>query len=169
MEEIRKDMENSVLLPLLIRAPLDWGTVHHGKLSGDQWRIICTIHLPITLVRLWGPSLVPRWWQMVKNFMDLYKAMETAQNRIISKEHVTSYENHIIKYLKGVNHLYKDFMMKPIHHMAQHLGEFMLQMGPVHAYHVPAFERLNFLMQQENTNLKIGLLFSRRGWVQRYS
>ncbi|KAK0489827.1 hypothetical protein EDD18DRAFT_1080918 [Armillaria luteobubalina] len=120
IEEIQKDMENSVLLLSLIRAPLDWGTMCRGKLSVDQWRIICTIHLPIMLVRLWGLSL------MVKNFMDLYKAMETAQNCIISKEHVTSYENHIVKYLKGVNHLYKDFTMKPIHHMAQHLGEFML-------------------------------------------
>ncbi|SJL11832.1 uncharacterized protein ARMOST_15243 [Armillaria ostoyae] len=90
--------------------------------------------------------------------MDLYKAMETAQNRVISKDHITSYDTHIVQYLKGVSHLYRDFAMKPIHHMAQHLGEFMLRMGPVHAYRIPAFERLNYLMQQENTNLKIGEL-----------
>ncbi len=158
-------MENSILPLSLIRAPLDWGTTCRGKLSTDQWRVICTIHLPITLVRLWGPSPVTRQQQMIENFMDLYKAMEIAQNCIISKDHITSYDTHIVQYLKGVNHLYRDFAMKPIHHMAQHLREFMLRMGPVHAYRIPAFERLNYLMQQENTNLKIGLLFleSRHG------
>ncbi len=149
-------MENCILPPSVIRPPLDWGTARRGKLSADQWRVICTVHLPITLIRLWGSSLLTRRRQMLENYVDLYKAMETTQNRVISDDHVDSYEFHIMQYLTGVSHLYKDFSMKPIHHMSQHLGEFMRQMGPVHAYRVPAFERLNYLMQRENTNMMPG-------------
>lgn len=93
---------------------------------------------------------------MLENFLDMVKAIDTAHNRTISAAHADSYKHHAFCYLQTTRNLYKDFKMKPIHHISLHLGEFMRRMGPVHSYRVPAFERLNFLMQRENTNLKSG-------------
>ncbi|KAK0502066.1 hypothetical protein EDD18DRAFT_1064895, partial [Armillaria luteobubalina] len=157
MEEVRKDMQQCILPLALHPAPLDWGTPRRGKLSADQWKMVCSIHLPITLVRLWGVS-VGRHRAMLENFLNMVKAIDTTHNREISASHIDSYDHHAFRYLKTARVLYKDFKMKPIHHVSLHLGEFMRRMGPVHSYRVPAFERLNFLMQRENTNMKSGKL-----------
>ncbi len=166
MEEVRKDMQNCVLPSSLHAALLDWGMPRRGKLSTDQWKMICSIHLPITLICLWGPDLGCRR-AMLENYLDLVKAIETAHNRTVSVSHADSYDFHVHWYLKMARKLYKDFKMKPVHHMSLHLGDFMRRMGPVHSYRVPAFERLNFLMQQKNTNMKsgTGVFFKTAHWL----
>ncbi|KAK0471699.1 hypothetical protein IW261DRAFT_1571761 [Armillaria novae-zelandiae] len=95
----------------------------------------------------------------------MVKAIDTAHNRAISASHINSYNHHSFRYLQTARVLYKDFKMKPIHHVSLHLGEFMRRMGPVHSYRVPAFEHLNFLMQWENTNMKSGELESTFTWT----
>lgn len=54
MDEVRKDITASVFPLGVSKAPLNWGTPSRGKLKADEWRVLNTIHLPITLIRLWG-------------------------------------------------------------------------------------------------------------------
>lgn len=54
MEEVRKDITASIFPLGVSKAPLTWGTPSRGKLKADEWRVLNTIHLPITLIRLWG-------------------------------------------------------------------------------------------------------------------
>jgi hypothetical protein len=48
METVWNDMKKSLLPSWISPVPHNWGTKKRGKLSADNWRVICTIHLPIT-------------------------------------------------------------------------------------------------------------------------
>lgn len=52
MEAIWADMTPTELPSWVSEASYNWGTMEQGKLSTDNWRVICTVHLPITLIRL---------------------------------------------------------------------------------------------------------------------
>ncbi len=79
LPEIWKDMDKMVLPSWLRAGPLEIGSTPSGKLSADQWRTTCTVHLVITLGKFWG--IKPHdghFYAMYKNFMDLVMAMKLA-------------------------------------------------------------------------------------------
>ena len=148
------------MLPSWIEpAPRNWGTTEHGKLSADQWRVLCTIHLPISLISKWSDRSA-RHMDMLANFMDLVTAVRIASMRVTNDEYIALYDQHIFSYVRGVLELYKDADIKPNHHLSLHLGRFLRTLGPVHAYRTFAFERINYMMQRMNTNGKHGILVS---------
>ena len=104
-------------------APRNWGTATRGKLTADQWKVVATVHLPITLVRLWGEEK-GRKFLLLCNFMDLTAAIQLANQRVITEKHITDYERLILRYLRGVKVLFKDTRLQPIHHVSLHAGEF---------------------------------------------
>ena len=153
---IRADMQKTVLPSWIEPAPRNWGTTEHGKLSADQWRVLFTIHLPISLISEWSGSS-PRYTSMLANFMDLVTAVRIASMRVTNDEYIALYEHHISSYLGGVLELYKDADIKPNHHLSLHLGHFLRTFGPVHAYRTFAFERVNYMMQKMKTNARHGI------------
>ncbi|KAJ3502990.1 hypothetical protein NLJ89_g8636 [Agrocybe chaxingu] len=50
---IRADIENMITPSWLASVPTDLGEPCHGKLKADQWRTLASVHLPISLMRLW--------------------------------------------------------------------------------------------------------------------
>ena len=79
MEAIWADMKHTELPSWVMGVPHNWGTATHGKLSANNWRVICTVHLPITLIRLWGGDDAPKDWKCkLENFMDLVCAVQIA-------------------------------------------------------------------------------------------
>jgi len=54
MKAVWDDMKHTKLPTWIHPALPNWGTAERGKLSTDQWRLVCTVHLPIMLIRLWG-------------------------------------------------------------------------------------------------------------------
>lgn len=48
------DMGKAVLPSWLPASPKEAGLAPSGKLSADQWRTTCTVHLVVTLGRTWG-------------------------------------------------------------------------------------------------------------------
>lgn len=155
LEFIKRDMDRMVLPSWVDPAPRNWGTSERGKLSADQWRVLYTIHLPVSLIALWSRG-TQRYVDMLHNFMYLVTAIRIAGSRVINDEYIGMYETCITTYLEGLKALYPDASIKPNHHLALHLGDFMRKFGPVHAYRTFAFERLNYLMQQMPTNKKHG-------------
>ena len=153
---IRADMQKTVLPSWIEPAPRNWGTTEHGKLSADQWRILCTVHLPISLISEWSGSS-PRYTGMLANFMDLVTAVRIASMRVTNDEYIALYDHHISSYISGVIELYKDADIKPNHHLSLHLGHFLRTFGPVHAYRTFAFERVNYMMQKMKTNARHGI------------
>lgn len=136
-------------------APRNWGTTEHGKLSADQWRVLCTIHLPITLISKWNDSGL-RHAAMLANFMNLVTAVRIASMRVTNDEYIALYDHHIFSYISGILELYKDADIKPNHHLSLHLGQFLQTFGPVHAYRTFAFERINYMMQKMKSNARPG-------------
>jgi hypothetical protein len=97
MEAIWADMKHTELPSWVTNAPYNWGTAARGKLSANNWRVICTVHLPITLIRLWGGDDAPEDRKCkLENFMDLVCAVQIANLRSISKNDIELYERYIV-------------------------------------------------------------------------
>ncbi|KAJ2921684.1 hypothetical protein H1R20_g15414, partial [Candolleomyces eurysporus] len=155
MESIYEDMARTRLPSWVTPAPRDWGTVRRGKLSADSWRIICCIHLPITLIRLFGAS-DGRPRALLDNFMDLVTAVRIATMRLSSMAHAEMYKACILKYTKGTLELFPDYNVLPSHHAALHIGDMLIRFGPKHAHDSPHYERYINFFHHMNTNNHIG-------------
>ena len=123
--------------------------------KADQWRAMGTIHLVVTLPRLWGHD-TGRKKVILINFMHLVHAVQIARMHTTSEYLAGLYRYHYKAYLTGFVDLYKEAMVKPTNHLAMHIPDFLPAMGPTHAYRTWAFERMNFTLQNLPTNKKHG-------------
>ncbi|KAI0713192.1 hypothetical protein C8T65DRAFT_574021, partial [Cerioporus squamosus] len=135
--------------------PVSFGTKRHGKLSADQWRTLCIVYLPVTLIRTWGFQ-EERRVAMMKNFLDLVETVEIIGLLEIDEERIARAEVLMKKYLDIAKELYKGCKVQPNHHLALHIGVFLRLFGPVHSWRAFVFERFNFFLQSLNTNLTFG-------------
>ncbi|KDR79752.1 hypothetical protein GALMADRAFT_62004 [Galerina marginata CBS 339.88] len=53
MAQIRADIKSMVTPSWLTSVPSQLGSASHGKLKADQWRVLGSVYLPISLIRLW--------------------------------------------------------------------------------------------------------------------
>lgn len=136
-------------------APPNWGTTQRGKLSADNWRVICTIHLPITLIQLWSQGS-DRMKDILSHFMDLISAVRIANMRITSPAQITAYDHYMGNYIRRIKELYPDQTLKPTHHTALHISDMLGLFGPSHSHSGPHYERYINFLHRINTNLKIG-------------
>jgi len=158
MTAVWEDMARTQLPSWVTDVPRNWGTPARGKLSANNWRVICTVHLPITLIRLWGSNDAPEDRKhKLKNFMYLVQAVQIANLRSISKKDIELYENCIHRYLTGFKTLYKCAKVKLIHHAALHYGDVLRGFAPAHTHGAAFYERYIHSMQGENHNMKLSL------------
>ncbi|KAH6907943.1 hypothetical protein BKA70DRAFT_1223226 [Coprinopsis sp. MPI-PUGE-AT-0042] len=157
MAEIIKDRERQILPPWVTAIPLRAGSKGHGKLSADQWCTLCTVHLPTTLIRLWGryPSS-SREYSMLKNYLDLVNAVDIANLFTTSPQHQKTYDALIMRYLNGIKELYKETTIVPNHHLALHVSDFQALWGPSPEIRGFGWERCNRDLQLMNINNKFG-------------
>lgn len=158
LEAVWDDMTRTELPSWMSPAPKNWGTATRGKLTADQWKVVATVHLPITLMHLWGTPQDGRRFLMLCNFMDLSAAVQLAHQRIITKKHIEDYEQLLLRYLSGMMVLFKDLKLQPIHHVSMHAGDFLRLFGPTHSVRTQGFERFNEKLGLQNTNGKSGAL-----------
>ncbi|EJD38817.1 hypothetical protein AURDEDRAFT_71822 [Auricularia subglabra TFB-10046 SS5] len=152
-----KDIRRTVLPDWLDPAPANVGNSKHGKLSANNWRVFCTIHCIITLIRLWGSSARDtRPFRVLENYLYLVKAVELATMRSTMKTRWETYTKHIVHYLEDLKEVYPKIKYTPNHHLATHLGEFLKRFGPPHSWWAFPFERYNGMLQKINTNDIIG-------------
>ncbi len=158
LPEVWRDMNKTVLPTWLSAGPREVGTASCGKLSADQWRTTCTVHLVITLGRLWGAKTHDdRLYQMYANFMDLVSAVKLATMRSMTSSRSAQYKEHIRCYLTGIKTLYK-CPFSPNQHIALHLDRLLRLFGPVHAWRSYPFERWNYILQSIPTNFHLGAM-----------
>lgn len=103
LEVLWADIENITLPSWVEKPPPNFGSKSHGKLKADQWRTIGTVHLVITLVRLWG-ALEPGEWEskLLRNFLDLSIAVECGARRNMTEDVISTYESYMGRYLSGL-------------------------------------------------------------------
>ncbi|KAF9488629.1 hypothetical protein BDN71DRAFT_1534924 [Pleurotus eryngii] len=92
MQEIWTNMHNTQLPSWVCSVSCKWSTT--SELSADQTHVLCTIHLPITLVRLWH-NANDRMKALLANFMDLINAVRVANMRTTSPGDVESYTTYM--------------------------------------------------------------------------
>lgn len=155
MEAVWADMALTQLPTWLTAAPCDWGTKERGKLSADQWRVICLIHLPITLIRLWSNGTV-REEAMLRNFMDLVNAVQIAHMRATSQPQIDAYNQLMFRYVAGLKNLFPDVKLRPNHHVALHIGDMLNLFGPTNSHNASFYERYIKFLHRININQKIG-------------
>ena len=119
--------------------------------------VVCTVHLPVTLIRLWG-NLTDRRFELLCNFMDLTSAVQLATQRSITAQMIDDHELLIARYLNGMKRLFKGSKVQPIHHVALHTGDFLRLFGPTHAVQAFGGERLLEVLGLQNANNKSGRL-----------
>ena len=153
MAVIWEDMKRTQLPSWITSAPANWGTAKRGKLSADNWRVICTIHIPITLIWLWREE-TGRKRDLLENFMELVSAVRIANMRVSSQEQVSAYNQHIMRYVEGIQQLFPHENLRPTHHAALHIGDQLQHFGPVHSHSSPFYERHISFLHRINTNNK---------------
>lgn len=161
------DMKRTVLPTSISPVPREVGSPQAGKLTADQWRTFCTVHLVVTLTRLWGgiPS-GDRQAKMLDNFLHLIAFTNLIHLRTLGSDQIALIERENLAYLTGLRKLYPQFSLVPKHHMSLHLPVMLRDFGPVHAWRTFAFERLNQVYQNITTNSRSGApLFFLIVWV----
>jgi hypothetical protein len=157
MEAVWSDMKRTQLPTWIGSVPSNWSTAKRGKLTANHWRIVCTIHLPITLIRFWDGD-TGRRQDLLKHFMDLVTAVKIANMRISTKSQIEAYDTHMLRYVSRLQTLYPDQSILPSHHAALHIRDMLQLFGPVHLHSAPFFERYINFFHHMNINFKFGML-----------
>ncbi|KAI0713024.1 hypothetical protein C8T65DRAFT_530078, partial [Cerioporus squamosus] len=134
--------------------PTNVGTKARGKLSADQWHILCVVHLPIILVPLWYRKS-EQHRERLDNFMDLVTEVVIGGLLEMSESAIRLYEEVSMRYLKTAKKLY-DINITPNQHNSLHIPFFLRLFGPLHSIRTFFAERRNFDLQGENTSMKFG-------------
>jgi len=145
----------------LTSVPTQLGQAAHGKLKADQWRVLGTTFLPVSLTRLWssasgGEARSKRCRKILDVTLSLLSAIAIATSRTTSKGHADAYFTHMLAYLNGLKELFPDYNFHANHHMALHLQEYIIRYGPVHSWWTFPFERVIGMLQRISTNYKPG-------------
>jgi hypothetical protein len=154
LAEVWADQARLELPSYVTPGPRRLGTTEQ-HMTADKRRSVATIHLVVTLIRLWGPER-GRKRAMLDNFMHLVIALQIASMRTISDEDIERYMYHYKTYLEGFVQLYKEAAIHPNNHMCLRLGIFLRIFGPVHSWRAWVFERYNYLLQNIDTNSRFG-------------
>lgn len=147
--------------------PARMGEKGAGKLKADQWRSYIEFDLPVSLLRL--QQVFPqsgddahnkRRQELVQATFYLAMAVRWGTSHCTSSEHTQKYLRYMTLYLTAIRDM--GHVMKPNHHAALHIPDFLLRYGPVHGWWMYPFERVIGILQQMNTNNRLGksLLYS---------
>ncbi|KAE9393525.1 hypothetical protein BT96DRAFT_829132 [Gymnopus androsaceus JB14] len=157
LEAAWADMMRTIHPSWISPAPVHWGLARTGKLGGNEWKIVGTIHLVVTLIRIWGYGEAgERRRRMLLNFVDLVKATHILLLRVTTPKLREEYDFWILKYLRGVQELFPDVGFTPNHHYSMHMSEFLESMGPGHSRSTPVFEQTNHVLQMIKKNRHAG-------------
>jgi len=155
MTRVWQDMKLCRLPSWITPAPPNWGETSRGKLSADNWKVVCTIHLPVTLIWLWRAEN-GRKRRLLDNFMDLVTAVRLAAMRVTSPSHIQAYDNHIFRYVGALRSLFGLEDLLPNHHTALHVGDNLRRFGPGHSQGASFYERHISFFHRIKNNRKIG-------------
>ncbi len=164
VQAIRDDISSIIRPSWLTSVPAQLGSAQHGKLKADQWRVLGTTFLPLTLIRLWQASdseddnvRATRCARILDVTLSLLSAVAIALSHTTTYSHADIMQQHLLDYLHGLKELFPNYKLRPNHHMALHLPEYIKLYGPVHSWWAFPFERIIGMLQRISTNYKTGM------------
>jgi hypothetical protein len=146
--------------------PSNFGEASAGTIKADEWRSLITVYIPIALVSLWGagtshPSddVAIRLRTALDHTMELVCAVYLACARTMTAERAHAYRSHIAEYIGNLKKVHPNFTLRPNHHAAFHIYDYLLSFGPAHSWWCFPFERLIGTLQRLPVNHKSGGCF----------
>ncbi|KIO01079.1 hypothetical protein M404DRAFT_116269, partial [Pisolithus tinctorius Marx 270] len=137
--------------------PTNFGDASAGTIKADEWRSLITVYIPIALISIWGiGDARPNAKIALDHTMDLVSSVYLACARTTSIERASAYRSCIACYVGGLKQIHPTFSLRPNHHMAFHIHDYLLLFGPVHSWWTFPFERLIGILQHLPTNHKTG-------------
>jgi len=131
------------------------------KLKSDQWRAIGSLYLPVTLIRLWSNDKLDnkqakKHQELLHLTMLLSSAVTLAMTHITSVALANDYLAYMVNYHEELQRLFPNYACHCNHHMAMHIGEFLMRYGPVYGWWMFPYERMIGMLQKISTNYKPG-------------
>jgi hypothetical protein len=161
--QVRKHIAEATRPSWHVAPPLNLGEPKHGKLKADQWRSCIEFDLPVSLVQMWSDDNYRKKKkrkitsdQILQSTLLLATAIHWATSHKTSQVHVDNYMRNMHAYLQSLLNMFPEMKLRPNHHAAMHLGPQLLYFGPMHGWWTFPFERIIGLLQQYNTNNKLG-------------
>ncbi len=134
-------MEKTILPSWCTPAPPWIGDSGQGKISADEWQVFCTVHLIVTLGRLFGSlPLDSHENQLFTNFCDLIVVTKIATGRRITISCADEFHRLMLKYLQGQKELFSASRFIPYHHISLHITELLSRFGPTTVWRCWVFE-----------------------------
>jgi hypothetical protein len=141
--------------------PSNLGEPSHGKLKADVYRTLMEFDIPVSMVELSSRALAseehtPQKRKLLECTMFLATALCWATSHRTSVKHAEEYMKNMRAYLSSIRELFPNRNLRPNHHSALFIGEMLLRFGPLRGWWCFPFERVIGLLQQINTNSKLG-------------
>ncbi|THU96423.1 hypothetical protein K435DRAFT_797315 [Dendrothele bispora CBS 962.96] len=143
------------------KPPTNVGLPKAGTLKADHWRTLFSIHLPLTLLSLWGKGSPLQTSDAEKMSSVLETALLLSCALIVmTKDTITAERRDMFRHLYrlhvlGLRENFPGFFM-PSHHLAFHVYEFMDLFSTVRNWWAFFFERLIGRLQRIPSNHKVG-------------
>ncbi|OCH84644.1 hypothetical protein OBBRIDRAFT_815396 [Obba rivulosa] len=161
IQEVIRDMDTPSWLSSV---PKNFGEAKAGTLKADEWRVLCTVYLPLALISLWGAGSLyaadrnPGFLlQVLDNTMMLVSAVIVLCKRTTSRCLSKKYRSYIALWLRGVQELHsKRYSDRNNNHIAFHIYDFLRLFGAVFSWWCFPFERLIGHLQHLPHNDKCG-------------
>lgn len=143
--------------------PSNFGSASAGTIKADEWRSLITVYIPIALISLWGadtshPSdeVGTLLRTVLDHTMELVCAVYLVCARTATADRAHAYRSHIARYVANLTKIHPTFALRPNHHAAFHIYDYLLLFGPAHSWWCFPFERLIGILQRLPVNHKSG-------------
>ncbi|KIK17456.1 hypothetical protein PISMIDRAFT_71177, partial [Pisolithus microcarpus 441] len=137
--------------------PKNFGDQAAGTIKADEWRSLITVYIPIALISLWGASNSGSDLQSVLDHtMDLVSVVYLSCSRTMTIEWARAYCSCITRYVGNLTSIHPNFNLRPNHHAAFHIYDYLILFGPVHSWWTFPFEQLIGILQCLPSNHKAG-------------
>ncbi|KIK14362.1 hypothetical protein PISMIDRAFT_78569, partial [Pisolithus microcarpus 441] len=159
---IRSVIRDTIVPSWLRPVPKNFGDASAGTIKADEWRWLVTVYIPIALISLWASSET-----RLKSILDHTMYLRAS-----------AYRQNIADYVKNLKCIHPTFNLRPNHHAAFHVYDYLLLFGPVHSWWTFPYECLIGILQRLPSNHKSGELemtmfqsflkgAKLRGWMSR--
>ena len=144
--------------------PRDFGDTLAGTIKAHKWHLLCTIHVPVALISMWGldtvhlsPSIADCCQKMLNHTMLLIAAVRLALLTITDKAIMERYLENIKDYIHDLQQIHSKAPLVPNYHMAFHIYNFLSLFGPAYSWWTFLYEQLIGQLQCTSTSNRFGM------------
>jgi hypothetical protein len=138
-----------IVLPTCVdRPPTNLGKKSHRKLKADNWIVLFTFMLPMSVLELWHDSGSAFKKGLLQNLEYLVLCTHIVCSFATSIANANAFDHYYVLYCCGLHTLFPKSGSVPNHHYAMHIGWLLKFWGPLMAVAEFAYEWINGLLQK---------------------